>query len=289
MTYRFIALLIALALVWWVPRVRTWHDLRWFAFWQEQCRRVHGVARVILVLAPPAVVTAVIAGVLAGAERTGILWLAFAVLVLLFSLGPRHLESDVDAVLDASGLAAQEQAAQVLRPHADDDTALALEASALVEATAMSALIRRFGIIFWFVVLGPAVALLYRLAQVQVADATADADSHRLARRFAAAMDWPAAHLMVFAMALVSRFDAVIGAWRAWHGSPSRSHQEPDTGFLGPAACAGAGLSPGMADADEPGQIAAAPALAAVRRLLLRTLWVWLAVLALLVVADGIT
>ena len=51
------------------------------------------------------------------------------------------------------------------------------------------------------------------------------------ARRLADALDWIPAHLMVFAMALVSDFDAVIGAWKQWHhtsGSP-RSRATRDT------------------------------------------------------------
>lgn len=288
MTFRLLALLVALAVVWWVPQVRMWRDLRWFRRWQAQCGNVRGAGRVLLVLAPPTIAVIVVAAILGSADWLGIVWLAFAVVVLVYSLGPRHLEGDIDAVLEAEGPAEREAAAQALRVHADDDAALPLTAAALVEAAVGSALKRRFGVVFWFMLLGPGAALLYRLAQQLGDRADTDPDSRGAARRFAAAMDWPAAHLMVFAMALVSDFDAVVDAWRDWHRSPTRPPWPFETGFLGMVARAG--VRADIAAGDEDGSDLAAPllALADARRLLGRVLLVWLAVLALGVLAGWV-
>lgn len=288
MTFRFLAVVIALLLVFFVPRVRTWRDWRWFERWMAQCGNTRGVGRILLVLAPPVVVVAIIGGLLGSASWLTIAWLAFAVLVLIYTLGPRNLEADIDAVLMAEGRLERVLVAQNLRVHADDDAALLLEPPVLVEASVSSALKRRFGVVFWFMVLGPGGALLYRAAQRLGDDADTDADSRSAARRFAETMDWPAAHLMVFAMALVSDFDAVIGAWRAWHISPTRSPWTFDSGFLGAVARAGVRADveagdDGELDIDNP-----MLELADTRRLLLRVLLVWLAVLALLVLAGWI-
>lgn len=288
MTFRFLAVVIALLLVAFVPQVRTWRDWRWFDRWVEQCGNVHGAGRVLLVLAPPAIVVAIIGALLGSANWLALVWLAFAVAVLIYTLGPHNLEADIDAVLASEGLVERAHAAQALRVHADDDAVLPLEPAALVEASVCSALKRRFGVVFWFVVLGPAGALLYRLAQRLGDHADTDADSRSAARRFAEALDWPAAHLMVFAMALVSDFDAVIGTWRAWHASPTRSPWAFDPGFLGAVARAGVKADVEAGDDGAPDTDNPMLELLDARRLLLRVLLVWLAVLALLVLAGWV-
>ncbi|HEX7370249.1 MAG TPA: beta-lactamase induction protein, partial [Rhodanobacteraceae bacterium] len=149
---------------------------------------------------------------------------------------------------------------------------------------------RRFGVLFWFFLLGPAGALGYRLAWV-----TADSDEERVdprtrhaARRFALALDWVPAHLMVLAMALVSNFDAVIGTWRAWHSQPGRSGWELDPDFL--AAVARSSVDADIRAGDGPNLSTLDPLseLADARRLMLRVLIVWLAVVALIVLAGWI-
>ncbi len=288
MTLRLLAVLIALLLVAWVPQVRAWRDMAWFERWVAQCGDARGAGRVALVVAPPAIAAALIGIAFASAAWLAIVWLAYAVLVLIYTLGPRHLESDIDAVLAATDADARRLAAQALRVHADDDAALPLEPAALVEATVLSALKRRFGIVFWFLVLGPGGAVLYRLAQRLGEHADTDSDSRGTARRFAEAMDWIPSHLMVFAMALVSNFDAVIGAWRAWHQSPVRSPWTFESGFLGAVARAGvnADVEAGDEGAIETGSLILE--LTDTRRLLLRTLLVWLAAMAVIVILGWI-
>lgn len=288
MTLRLFAVVLALVLLAWVVPLRRWRDLRWFDRWINQCGQLHGPLRVLATLAPWVVVVAVLGILLGLSEWTGVLWLAFSVLVLIYTLGPRYLDTDIDAVIHAEDRAEREQAAQALRVHADDDAALPLAAPALVEATVLSALKRRFGVVFWFLVLGPAGALLYRLAQVLGDDADTDADSRHSARRLAQFLDWPASHLMVFAMALVSDFDAVIDAWRAWHKAPTRSAWAFESGFLG--AVARAGVRADVAEGDEEGLDADDPLteLIDTRRLLQRMMVVWLALAAVLVLVGWI-
>lgn len=150
MTFRLLALLIALLLVATVPQVRACRNLRWFGRWVAQWHNLQGAGRVALVLAPPAVVAAVLGIIFSSMHWLDIVWLAFAVFILVYTLGPRYLEDDIDAVIHARDRDAAGVAAQDLRVHADDDAALPLESSALVEASVLSALKRRFGIVFWF-------------------------------------------------------------------------------------------------------------------------------------------
>lgn len=288
MTFRLLALLIALLLVATVPQVRAWRGLRWFDHWVAICGNTRGAGRVALVLAPPAVAAAILGIIFSSIHWLAIVWLVYAIVLLIYTLGPRYLETDIEAVTGAADQEAASEAAQALRVHADDDAVLPLMPSALVEATMLSALKRRFGIVFWFLLLGPGGAMLYRLSQRLGEQADTDADSRGAARRFAEGMDWPASHLMVFAMSLVSNFDAVIGAWHAWHRSPTRSPWTFESGFLG--AVARASVDADVKAGDEGDTDTANPVLELTdtRHLLLRVLLVWLAAMAVIVLISWV-
>lgn len=85
---------------------------------------------------------------------------AFALLMLFYAWGPRDLDHDVDAVVEAGDAQARREAAMRLFPERDEPS---LEGGALVGAVFRCALWRWFGVLFWFLLLGPFGALLYRL------------------------------------------------------------------------------------------------------------------------------
>lgn len=287
MALRLLAILIALVIVWNVPRLARWRDDRWFRGWVSRMSDLSGPGRVAVVLLVPVVAAAIIAGVLYALPFFDLAWLVFAIIVLTYALGPREIETDIDAILHASDTLRRDEALIALR---HDEEPLPWFAPALVEAAFYGALRRRFGVLLWFLLLGPAGALGYRLAQTLARDASlsVDTDTRTAARRLADALDWIPAHLMVFAMALVSDFDAVVGAWKQWHhtsGSP-RSRLEPD--FLG--AVARAGVDADVEAGDGYVQDVSDPIaeLEDARRVIRRVLVVWLAVVALIVLAAWI-
>jgi AmpE protein len=285
MALRLLALLISLALVYAVPQLSRWRDDRWFLAWVDKLRETSGAGRVLIALLLPVAVCAAIAAVLGALPLMDLAWLVFAVAVLAYTLGPRNVELDIDLILKAPDGVSRESAIQGLR---QDDEPLPYLAPALVEAAMFAALRRRFGVLFWFFLLGPAGALLYRLAQTLGRGPLPDLDlaTRNAARRFADALDWLPAHLMVFAMALVSDFDAVIGAWRAWHERSGKPHTDLDPDFLG--AVARAGVDADVEAGDGYVQDVSDPIveLADTRRVILRVLIVWLGVAAVIVVAG---
>lgn len=287
MALRLLAILISLAIVWNVPRLARWRDDRWFRGWVSRMSDLSGPGRVAVVLLVPVVAAAIIAGVLYALPFFDLAWLVFAIVVLTYALGPREIETDIDAILHASDTLRRDEALIALR---HDEEALPWFAPAVVEAAFYGALRRRFGVLLWFLLLGPAGALGYRLAQTLGRDASlsVDTDTRAAARRLADALDWIPAHLMVFAMALVSDFDAVMGAWKQWHhtsGSP-RSRLDPD--FLG--AVARAGVDADVEAGDGYAQDVSDPVveLEDARRVIRRVLVVWLAVVALIVLAAWV-
>ncbi|MCE5233318.1 MAG: beta-lactamase induction protein [Mizugakiibacter sp.] len=285
MATKLVAALIALVLVSALPDLARRRDFGWFRAWSARLGGIGGPLRIALAVLLPALLCALL---MLGLQHAlfGLGGLAFALLVLLYTLGPRELEPDIDAVLHAPDLPQREAAAQALRPD-ESSPLLAFDAPSLVEATVLSALKRRFGVLFWFFLLGPAGALLYRLAQLAAApDDALDEAARGFARRAAAALDWIPAHLMALAMALAADFDAVVRAWRAWHAEAGRSPWEFECGFLGAIARAGVDADVVAGDGyahdthDPLGELEDA------RHLLLRVLVVWLAVVAVIVLAG---
>ncbi len=281
------ALIVLLVLLAWPGNMEGMRQFGWYRAWLGVLDFTEGGGRVALALVLPVVVCALVAHFIQGWIYT-LAGLAFAILMLFYTFGPRELESDFEAVLEEEDAAARVVAAARLRS-VPDGAPRAFTAPELVEAGVTASLRRRFGVLFWFFLLGPAGALGYRLAWVTAAmDAGLDPRTRHAARRFALALDWIPAHLMVLAMALVSDFDAVLGAWRAWHGQPGRSGWEFDPDFLGAVARSGvdadirAGDGPTLSTLDPVAELADA------RRLMQRVLIVWLAVVALIVLAGWI-
>jgi len=285
-----LAIVLVLAASRALPDLARLRDFSWLRIWLA---RWHGdgaeAARPALLL--PALVFALCALIQTALDSVvfGLPLFAFAVIVLFFCWGPRELEADIDAVLKAPDRDQRLAAAQALRQDPADHT-LPLESTALVEATFLSALSRWFGVIFWFVLLGPAGALAYRMIQLiarnnAFADAL-DARQHDLLERTARILDWAPAHLMALTLALVSDFDSVLHTWRAYHAAHGQGYFTLDLGFLGALARAGVDADVVAGDGYATDVNDPLNELSDARRALRRILMTWLAVLALLVLAG---
>lgn len=223
----------------------------------------------------------------------GIPALLFAVLVLLYCWGPRDLDLDVDTIVQAPDAESRRKAAAALFP---EGQAASLEPARLVEAVFRNAMRRWFGLLFWFMVLGPFGALLYRLTVLAVDGPGArvlPAETLAGARVLLAILEWPVAQLMTLAVALVGDFDAVLDAWRGAGGASF----DLDAPFLDAVARASvkSDLAEQAADyADAEGAELAPfqgelPELRDAMSLVWRSLLAWLAVLALFVIAGFVS
>ena len=207
------------------------------------------------------------------------------IVVLFYAWGPRDLDLDVEAVIDAEGLEARHAAARPLFPQRDE---VVIEGGALVEAVFRCALWRWFGPLFWFLLLGPVGALGYRLvalsAQGEARRRLPEAQG-RVAGTVLGLLDWPVAQLMTLTLALAANFDAVIGAWRRWHADGVRL----GLGHLEAAARASVAVELAEENACADDGPAQAPALLELRdamSLVWRVLVIWMGALALFVVAG---
>ncbi len=267
-----------------------WIDAR-FGDGASLWRRRYGF---LFALLPPLLLVGVIQFAL-HTPLAGVFGLLFAVAVLFHAWGPRDLDVDVSAVVDAENAAARREAAA--RLDAKPDSGLG-EAAAMVEAVFANALRRWFGVLFWFLLFGAVGALLYRLAALLAEGEYADAlpvSTREGARRFFALLNWPVAQAMTLSLALVGNFDSVLGVWRDAGGAD----MQLDHAHLGAAARASVrceiaeetlelieeGATPGNAWV----QLGELPELRDAMSLVWRILLLWLAILALFVVAGWVS
>ncbi len=288
MAQTLLAVLLVVAAAHAAPDLARLRDFSWLKQWSARWNGSHGAPSPLwlplIVLVACALVQAALQHALFGLPA-----LALGVLVLFYSWGPRDLGADIEAVLKAPDSDRRHAAAQGLRPVPAAEP-LAFQSAPLVEATFASALSRWFGVLFWFVVLGPAGALAYRVVQLLARHpsfaAELDAAPRARLERLALILDWAPSHLMALTLALATEFDAVIKTWRDYHAAHGQGYFTLDLGFLGALARAGidADVIAGdgyATDVDDP-----LVELADAHTVLRRILYVWIALVALVVVAG---
>jgi AmpE protein len=114
-----------------------------------------------------------------------------------------------------------------------------------------------------------------------------DAGARANARYLSNALDWLPAQLMVFTLALVGHWDAVLGAWQRWHqqAAPNSWYlSNPD--FLGAAARADVLTEIEGGDGYVEERSDPLHELRRLRDALLRALLAWLSVVALIVMGS---
>lgn len=208
----------------------------------------------------------------------------FGIAVLVYTIGPRDLQQQVEQFLDAierdDGEAACLYAEQLLGQKVSGDPVEVTRKVAqgvLVEANN-----RLFGVLFWFMLLGPVGAVLFRLGcelkkHLQESDsglAAAAQDLYRI-------MIWPSARLVVLGFALAGSFVDTVSRWRSlgdiWRDDSETLLIESGLGAISHEPHA-------AHEANEPDIECVQQLLALVRR----TLLVWLAALALLTLTGWV-
>ena len=287
MATRLVAILLVLLACRVLPELARLRNFAWWREWLDKVGRSSTAAVFAFGLAAPVALCALVQFAAQGA-LFGLIALAFAAVVLYVSWGPRDLERDVEAIAKAPD--SERRAAALRGLRADGATAdLAFVTETVVEATFGAALKRWFGVLFWFTVLGPAGALLYRLAQLlaYAPDYTREqpAAQQEATRRLALALDWAPAHLMALSLALASNFDAVFKTWHDYHQAHGKGYFCLDLGFL--SAIARASVDADVA-AEESGQDAHSPLVALEDAMVLvrRVAVVWLTLIALVVLGN---
>lgn len=292
-----IAIIVTLALTHFIGGLAALRGTDWVCAWQRwlqgHCSKLpgyDGATGVLLVVAPPVIAVALAQWALEDVAL-GLATFVFGVAVLVWAWGPRDLDRDVEAYLKAAAggdtdeqrRAAEAIVAQPLPPDAEE------EAEVVMAWVYLGALERGFGVLFWFAVLGPLGAMLYRVSQVlarRAADRGAPDGFVGAVRRLRRLLDWPVCLLMALGLAVVGHFDAVINAWREHYRREGQGFFALDPGFVLSAARATLAAPPTGWPAEFEREPDVYDRIRMSLNLLWRVMFVWLTVLALLTLAG---
>jgi AmpE protein len=184
---------------------------------------------VLLCLAALIVLPVVALALLLQDSLAQIPYFLFAVLVLLFSLGPRDLKQEVEDYCAALAADGSEEIRRVSKELLEiDPPPDPVKRAQLVErAIFVQANNRIFGVVFWFVLLGPAGAWLFRILDMMRrraaynAMAIGDQPGGSMVliniNLLHAVFAWLPARLLIMGFALAGRFDEAMTAWRDYY------------------------------------------------------------------------
>jgi membrane protein required for beta-lactamase induction len=299
-----LALLLGLLLERLLTHALHLREPRWFDRYLDwalaRFRDVHGgrvLALTILLVLLPALPVALIAWLFHDL-LLGIVYVGFAALVLVFSLGPRDLKDEVDDYTQALERGDREAAARVAREIMEHDAAqrTGTAPDTLEDALFVQTNNRVFGVAFWFMLLGPAGAWLFRVSDLMrrraVFEYRGRADNSQQVPEFVNALQtvhgvlaWAPARLLALGYALAGSFEQALDEWR-------RSVQAAGARFFDTNDHLLAGVGRGALNVEmEPAEFVALPGIgrvAACMRLITRALVIWLVFASALVLIGWV-
>jgi membrane protein required for beta-lactamase induction len=220
-----ISILLALAIERTLPDWQQWRDWVWFDGYLQWLRDRAGTllsaddGRSVLTVVLPVVFAVALLQYLFDDFMGGIFALLLAIGACYLTLGPRELLQEVDAYLDA--LATDQHDAA--NTHAESIIAerdLPISPDGVATAIFGESGRRFFHPLFWFALLGPVGAVLYRvnrhlLERLNQADDTDETPLLAWAQRLDYLLGWIPAHIAALSFALIGSFDQSRAVWDA--------------------------------------------------------------------------
>jgi len=226
----------------------------------------------ILILLLPVMLVVMLLQIWFDGRLLGLVELSFGLVIFAFCLGPKDLNRQINRYLEArengDEQAATAEASAIMQKASPDN--LDQQTVEVMRSVLHESNDRFFAVIFWFVVLGPFGAMLYRLTS-HTMRTTANATLAKAARQFQATLAWAPAHLVAMGYALTGNYE---GAKKEFYGK-NKQDDLYDCNYH-TLITAGQGALTDCTPGEETACIRSA------RALVLRTLVVWLAVISIL-------
>mgnify|MGYP001827021521 FL=1 len=282
-----ISILIALAVETFYPQIQELRRFNWFYRYSDTLyQRLEGQSwrngpvGIILVVGSIIFGVWLVDAMLAGVA-TAFSFL-FGLAVLIFTLGPRDLAMEVNEFTEAVERGDYE-AGEIIatRIAGYDISGSPIEATRhVMEGILVQSNVRIFGILLWFMLLGPVGAVLFRLS-CELKNHSADNESGyaAAARDLYRIMIWLPTHLVVLGFALAGSFVDTVSLWKSYNEIWKTDSE---------ALLIESGIG---AISHEPHDEEGTPDLEGVHQIMAlvkRTLLVWLAALALLTLTGWV-
>lgn len=242
-----LAILISLALEKFLPALNGLRNLNWVAHYQQWIHarlahhpKWHGIPSLLIIILLPVIGTAAIQYFLN--DLLALFSFLFSVIVLTYCLGPedehRRVSNYLDAIEDENRSDKdniQADLTEILHAGGVASDATTMEDETHINRLIESVLIithdRMLAILFWFVVLGPMGAVLYRLTLALLHyEQRSEIDNNEFADDFSNAvkrlhhlLSWIPSHLTALSYAVMGSF---VHSLHAWQNRPSEDTTE---------------------------------------------------------------
>ena len=195
-----------------------WRQFNWFSqlskfVLEKTDKHLHNTtARYLSVLALP-ILGIILAQDLIASWSAAVAFL-FAFVVFVYCLGSLDIEQQLEQIIEALKEKNNDKAKTLIQEisneqSVDDDNILDLTIQ-----SSMDIIIERlFGVIFWFAILGPVGALLYRLSQQLLSDYATDPAFSKTAERMLSLLDWLPKRFLAISFAITGHFEGALAAF----------------------------------------------------------------------------
>ena len=290
-----IALALGLLLEQLATAVLHLRELRWFDRYYDTAldllagrpRWLIYVGLIVTIALPSLPVLAVSLALQSEAILWDVAYLSFAVLIVFFCLGPRDLGSEIDEFCEARSRGDQAAADRVLLEMAEASRPRASDVEVVEDAIFIQSNNRIFGMIFWFVVLGPVGAWIFRVSDMlrrravfehmrggHASEASPEATLVAIEAIYGL-LKWIPARLAMLGSALSGSFDDAMNAWRAELVMPGMAVDQRNdllVARVGKAAMTGYLSEPANSSAAARNSM----------RIVRRTVFIWVSVIAIM-------
>jgi AmpE protein len=231
---KLLALALGLLLEHLATQILHLREIRWFDayfdFGLAQIAKANALLGLPLLLVVLAVPTLPVGLISLGLQGPKILWdlayLSFAVLVVFLCLGPRDLGSEVEEYCVAMDNGDSETARRVLLEMSEAEHPRSSEIDIVEDAVFVQANNRIFGVLFWFMLLGPVGAWFFRISDLlrrravfeSIRDYEANEQALSMIEAIFGILKWAPARLAMLGYMLSGSFDGGWNAWRAYQG-----------------------------------------------------------------------
>lgn len=272
-----ICILLGLVLERSLDKIRNFRSFHWYNQYSRWMTKhlpgliEQGASSIVILLVPLMILVAIVQNTFDDLFFD-LFSLIFGLVTFLYCLGPRDLSLDIDGFLDARENADEAKAQQFASALMGEEASTAPDQQIVdvMHAILYQSNDRIFSVIFWFLVLGPFGAILYRLTSYTMTFSV-NSTLSAAAKKLQAILAWAPAHLVAIGYALTGNYEGATAGFRDKSKPEDLSLSNYNT-----LTRAGLGALKDCAPGEETACIRST------RGLVLRTLVVWLAVISIL-------